>query len=141
MSIKKKKEKTLTIDMYPYLPVEAETRAPLYNRICTHSGRLWRAAKCKGVAPLPSLIFTNRANPLQSIQFIFFFMFFYKNQHKKSPHESISGENLCKNRKKDQPRSSHWTRLSGRKNCLKTRRMTIISCIVQAGSSVTSIKH
>ncbi|KAL1175367.1 hypothetical protein V6Z11_A04G084200 [Gossypium hirsutum] len=51
---------------YPYRPVDAQIRAPLYNRICTHSGCFRRAAKCKGVAPLPSLIFTNRAYPLIS---------------------------------------------------------------------------
>lgn len=51
---------------YLYPPVEAQTSAPLSNNVCTQTGCFWRAAKCKGVAPLPSLIFTNRANPLQS---------------------------------------------------------------------------
>lgn len=49
---------------YPYPPVEAQTSAPLSNKIWTHSGFLWRAAKCSGVAPLPSLILTNLAYPL-----------------------------------------------------------------------------
>ena len=64
--ILKPKTKELHWIHYPYPPVEAQTRAPLSNRIWTQSGRLWRAAKCKGVAPLPSLIFTNLANPLWS---------------------------------------------------------------------------
>ena len=54
----------LDINNYPYPPVEAQTRAPLSKRTWTHSGRLWRAAKCNGVAPPASLMFTNLANPL-----------------------------------------------------------------------------
>lgn len=51
---------------YPYPPVKAQTRPPLSKRIWTHLGRLCLAARCKGVAPWPSLMFTNRANPLQT---------------------------------------------------------------------------
>ena len=43
---------------YLYRPVGEQTRAPLSNNIWTHRGRLWRAAKCNGVAPLLSLMFT-----------------------------------------------------------------------------------
>lgn len=55
---------TSNIITYPYPPVEAHTRAPLSNREWRHSCRLWRAARCRGVAPFPSLMFTNLANPL-----------------------------------------------------------------------------
>lgn len=112
-------------DQYPYLPVEAQTRAPLSNRICTHSGRLCRDAKCNGVAPFPSLTFTNRTNPLQPIQ-----------EHLKnhnniaSKSKSIQEKRIILKKKKDKPRSSHMTRLSRRKNSFKARKMAIISSIV-----------
>lgn len=54
---------------YPYKLVEAQTREPLSKRTFTHSGRLCLAARCNGVAPLSSLIFTNLAYPLKSIIF------------------------------------------------------------------------
>lgn len=51
---------------YPYTLVDAQTREPLSNNTFTHSGRLCRAARCNGVAPLSSLMFTNRAYPLKN---------------------------------------------------------------------------
>ena len=51
---------------YQYPLVEAQTNAPRLRRIWTQSDLLWRAAKCNGVAPFPSLIFTNLENPLLS---------------------------------------------------------------------------
>lgn len=55
---------------YLYPPVEAQTRAPLSNNIWTHWGRLWRAARCNGVAPLLSLMLTKREYPLQICSYI-----------------------------------------------------------------------
>lgn len=116
---------------YPYPPVEAQTRAPLSSNICTQSGRLWRAAKCRGVAPLPSLMFTNLAYPLK-IHF----------QTNKSKLIYLVKQRKAKNEKSlSLPRHSNRARLSSRENGLEAIGMAVVSSIVQAGSSIEGIKH
>ena len=116
------------INNYPYPPVEAQTRAPLFKRTWTHSGRLWRAAKCNGVAPPASLMFTNLANPLPMP----FYVRLNFNHHRERQRDRV---------KKDQPRICNRGGMCSGKNGLKAVWMAIVCSVMQTSSSIQGIKH